>query len=471
MAVGPGGSPARFPLPFFRLIRRWIYLPLLLWIGGLLTMVSLVELPGGDMALPRPSGDGSFGAAEWVSVFRLVIAGPASAGFLASMAVLDLMKGVFSWTLPAVRERLLSGQALLGVLLSAVLAVALAVETGSLTMIAVGALGLLAFAVGGSLPRVSSVAAFAIRMAALVLAWKAAPALAPLLLSEPFAVVAAAAAGLALAYRIAYSADAARSHADTWLWYGDQTAPTAGKLSRPPYTAWLSFEGRSWHRPLWKGTLIDWIRAGGYEVFGGARLGRFDMILTTMALFSLLSLLPPREPSLLGAQMTVFMSTFMLVPTIRRGGPYPLSRGARARAVYWSALWTLLVSAVSGFAWFGALAWYQLDAAHRFTTFTWESSDVAITTTVLAPGFLWTAIRYDWLRTAHKGLSPMLLLVMLSSGVFVMGGGVLAAAFITDSGLFPTGLAKAGAVVMLALAAQVAFWLVLRRHFQRGDLR
>ncbi|NUQ13668.1 MAG: hypothetical protein HUU26_15285, partial [Gemmatimonadaceae bacterium] len=167
MAVGPGGSPARFPLPFFRLIRRWIYLPLLLWIGGLLTMVSLVELPGGDMALPRPSGDGSFGAAEWVSVFRLVIAGPASAGFLASMAVLDLMKGVFSWTLPAVRERLLSGQALLGVLLSAVLAVALAGETGSLTMIAVGALGLLAFAVGGSLPRVSSVAAFAIRMAAL----------------------------------------------------------------------------------------------------------------------------------------------------------------------------------------------------------------------------------------------------------------------------------------------------------------
>jgi len=391
---------------------------------------------------------------------------PAALGFVSGQAVKEVLHGLFSWTLPDLRRKLVGATTLTAVFASFAGAWLYRLAGGTLDEALAFSLGLLPFGL-----------AFALHWITLVALVAAGFALEPLLdwaRAWPWIAMALSAGGAALGIYWVLNAQQARAR--------PFSTPVLLGLGVDADKRWLrertlhKRHTRSWRLPDSPG-LRDWVRAGAYEHFGHHRAGWIGWTVLVAAggvglmLWVGGTASSPQTRGAVGAVMIGFAGALygtLNAWTLRWGWAYPLSRAQRAQVTYWASLRYQL-------AFLAAMAPVAF-ASKALLSWLVPSHPLSVPGDLLAFGLLCTAALLpplQWVRLRH----------MANCGegaqkAFIATGSMMAFTALVGSAASLYALTPFGDAPWLVLpstlglVALTQFWLRrrLRRFFQNADL-
>ncbi len=389
------------------------------------------------------------------------------AGFICSMAVAEMKRGLFTWTLPRIDGLFVRGFAIASTVISLPLAVTSAMLLGAEFGIASLGAGILFFALGTEINnRVSSNNCRRAILAFLAfLFWRPDYMHRVALLSPvAFGIVAA---GLAyLIFRRAGSPDSARARP----FVGD---PLLGHMNADALRNFWSkkeVKRREWTKPLLNGSTTDWIFAVYHETIntrsgGWARYANVSVIIGGVMAYALNG---PWFVAMQGSQAVMYGGL-----QLRTNLNYPLSRDQRARIFY---LTCLIENAyITGASAILMVVLYTFGPGHltgiasnREEVSPLIAAAYAMMMFVFMPVTQWAKIQGPLTPQGGFSQSRGMVKAFGLAMVFVMLQVSVATPLLAIK-IFSPSVALLF-VALATVAIQGMFWLLIRRHYRRADI-
>lgn len=465
----------RLLYPLARLTLRWRVLFILLWIGGLIIGGPVGELFSNPVSPFEVTSLGQLDRNAWVWLWRLTLAVPAVFGVIGAWLTTELRMGLYTWTLPRLRERLTTNLVVLAVVTSLPVPILIARMGDPNAGVAAFALGLFAFGaicriVDAALTHLPSLVA---EGTLIVLAYRGGV-VGDAVLARPLLIGLAALAAAITCFVFEYIPATARAR----VLAQRQNPWQLPQFLRRGSDQEVEAPERMWELPLARATTLTWVRAAFYETYGRAP-ARYSLLMTvlTVGMFGFLSssmegMGPAAAQRFLVNQalLLVPLSYLMRPPVLGRSFLYPLSRPRRAIVAFWGTLAgaAVAIALIIGAMTIGTLISPYIPALN----ITWTGVRLAAKESPVlfawVPVLTWCHLRY----ARRRGRNPMPTVSWVTMAVLI-GAGVPALMLATDLG----GLGRswnpavlAALTVSLIVAVQVLYWRLLRRFFATADL-
>ncbi|MEO7647853.1 MAG: hypothetical protein ABIV11_06405 [Gemmatimonadaceae bacterium] len=434
---------------------------LMLWALGMAALGATWDLAHGPVDLISDALAGFQSSLDVRrATWRLATLVPAISGVLLSFIGRELQHSLYGWTLPGLASGLRNGKLAAGLLIAALIATLVARISGAELASAAFGWALLCFALGGVgfdpvLPRIESRGVPAI-LALLVLrpvyldqvgAWH------PLIFGALSAIVAV------LLIRREYSSAISRLRPLA----GPSSMWATGPSGTQQYWLRRSVPERELNAALDTDSLSNWLRAGYYETYGGARRGWAGVALLQVSVAMVLAYFTDNP------QMVVVM-TWVMVGTsmtqLRAKFLYPMSRARRATLFVASTVGeTLAASALALAAVLILLAVGPRTAAPPGTS-PLELASFFVFFIAWAPLGHWAKIREPW--TGDGSMSARRAARFFGFQIAYM---LVAMTFAAQFQRF----AEASATSWVAVAALTAgiyaiYWLAVQHYYRTRDL-